>query len=69
MKEPKKIATPYRCKRYGILNPFGDVWTPETFDTMDEARQHVASFWASKPDHDLSKYTIVPVRVTVATVT
>lgn len=58
----------YKCRRYGILNPYGDVWTPDTFNTMLGAEQHVRDFWAKQPDHDLSKYKVVVVNVTVSPV-
>lgn len=67
--KPKKGPKPYRCRRYGILNPYGDVWSPETFNTMLAAREHVKRFWSNQPDHDLSKYEIVPVKVIVSAVT
>lgn len=69
MKKPKKGPKPYRCQRYGILNPYGDVWTPDTFNTMDAARQHVENFWRGQYDKDLSKFVVVPVKVVVSAVT
>jgi hypothetical protein len=51
--------------RWGILNPWGDVWTVETFDDADRARDHVRAFWAGQ-QQDLTKFSVVPVRVRVS---
>jgi len=53
--------------RLGILNPWGDIWTPTTFDTEAEARDYMARYSTTfKPALNLSKHTVVPVRVTVS---
>jgi len=50
-------------KRYGILNHIGGIWTPKTFDTESEARRYLKS---QMPLYgDLSRHTVIPVRVTV----
>lgn len=69
MKPKKKKSGAYRTRRYGILNPYGDVWTPDTFNTIAAAQKHIAMFWASQPTKDLSKFTVTLVRVTVSAVT
>jgi hypothetical protein len=57
---------PYTEIALGILGPYGNVWTPDTFETIEEARKHVADFWAGQPvEQDLSAFKIVPVEVTV----
>lgn len=62
-----KIPEPYECSnRYGILNPYGDVWSPETFDSMDAALKHLTKFWG--PRDDLSRFTVIPVRVIVSAI-
>lgn len=58
MKKPRSTAR----EVYGILNPYGDVWTTETFDTEEAARKHVRDFWHSMPDG----YRIVRARVRVS---
>lgn len=58
---------PARGTAFGILNPWGDLWTYETFRTREAAARYVASFWAGNPSApDLSKFKVVPVRVTVS---
>lgn len=61
----KKKPAPYRMERFGVLNPYGDVWSPETFDTPEEAERHVREFWKDQKGKDLSIFKIVPVGVTV----
>lgn len=67
MAQPKK-PKPARGKAFGILNPYGDLWTYEHFPNEASARAYVREFWATVPDHnqDLSKFKVVPVRVTVS---
>lgn len=66
--EPKssKARKPYRARRIGIVNPYGDIWTPDTFDNAEQARAYIAEFWRRQPDTDLSKFTTETVRVTVS---
>ncbi|MEH2501271.1 hypothetical protein V1290_000082 [Bradyrhizobium sp. AZCC 1578] len=48
---------------YGILNPYGDMWTSEVFSTEGQARGHLERFWRTVPGgSDLSKYKIVRAR-------
>jgi len=47
---------------YGILNPYGDMWTPEVFSTIGGARGHLERFWHFQPGQDLSKFKIVRAR-------
>lgn len=63
-----KRPTPYRSRRYGILNPYGDIWSPVTFATIEEAKSRIADFWSFDPRHDLSQFSVVPVRVTVSAI-
>lgn len=49
---------------WGILNANGDLWTYQVFDTREQARAQLASFWhgfyrSEPPDG----YRIVPVKV------
>jgi len=66
VKKPK----PARGRAFGILNPWGDVWTYETFETEGEARAYIAAFWLHPGfgPQDLSKFKVVPVRVVVSVV-
>lgn len=63
-----KKSKPYRStSRFGILNPYGDIWSPETFDTEAEAMAYVEQFWRdTKGVTDLSRFKPVRVRVTVS---
>lgn len=49
---------------WGILNPYGDVWTYEAFTTPENARAHLFAFWGKTfrraPDKG---FRIVPVKV------
>ena len=63
----KKRPRPAKDYCYGILNPYGDMWTHKTFQSPREAAKYVINFWrgvgkGSEPDR---KYRIVPVEVRV----
>lgn len=61
-----KRPKPYRTtKRFGILNPSGDMWTVNTFETSNAAQRHLEAFFG-KPHIGLKKFKIIPVRVTVS---
>lgn len=49
--------------RFGILNHIGTIWTPETFDTENEAARYLAA--RESQYSNLSRHKVVPVRVTV----
>lgn len=60
--------------RFGILNHLGEPWTPETFDTADQAQAYLdecRAGWpkpkAGEPD-PLRHHRVSKVRVTVARV-
>lgn len=61
---------PARGTAFGILNPWGDVWTYETFSTEAEARQHIKNFWTGIKSStvDVSRFSVVEVRVTVSVI-
>lgn len=65
-KKPK----PYRMSgRYGILNPYGDLWTPETFTTVMGAKNYATKYWRDFPGKtkvNPSEFLIVEVAVTVS---
>ena len=50
---------------FGILSPYGGVWTRDVFETEASARQHIAAFWAKTPKLDQSEFRVVPVCVTI----
>ena len=69
---PKK-AKPARGKGLGILNPWGDLWTHNIFETEAGAQQYIRDFWsqpgfkaADRAPQALAKYRVVPVRVIVS---
>lgn len=62
-------ATPARGTAWGILNPYGDLWTHNTFQTEAEAAEYIRSFWKDWPGgapSNLSAFRAVPVKVTVS---
>lgn len=64
----KKPTRPksYRAKRFGILNHFGEIWTPETFATEDAAGCYLKLCRNTNPSWKLDKHKVVPVRITVS---
>lgn len=51
---------------FGILNAYGDFWTPLPFESEAKARQHIIDFWGTNTesrDKCLRTHKIVPVRV------
>ena len=62
-------SRPYVDDRFGILNPWGDVWTPDTFDTEEAAREHLRDFWSQpgfgRKYQDVTRFKVVPVTVRV----
>jgi len=53
--------------RFGILNPWGTIWTPETFDTRQAASTYVERYWADfgPGARDPKDFEVVPVSVRV----
>ena len=52
---------------WGILNADGDLWTYHVFDTREQARAHLVSFWHGFDGSEPRKgYRIVPVKVTTS---
>lgn len=53
-------------RRFGILNPHGDIWTSDTFTSEEAARRHIADFWRNiRNAGDLTRFKVIPVRVHV----
>jgi hypothetical protein len=69
MGEPKPVRALKRKIRtanrdgYGILNPYGDMWTTEIFETPAAAEQFVRDFWRGAKDIDHSRFRVVRARV------
>jgi len=61
------MTKPYRMKRLGIMNRVGGIWTAETLDSEDIAREYIATY-ARRWSMDLSRHTVVPVNVTVSAI-
>lgn len=68
MKKPKQGPKPYRAPRYGILNHFGEIWTPETFATEELAGSYLKLCSKTNPSWKLGNHKVVPVTVTVTAV-
>lgn len=48
---------------YGILNTYGDFWSPNLFEDEEEAKAYFYRFWRGVKDApDWSKYRVVPAR-------
>lgn len=64
-----RAPAPLSGEAWGILNPFGDFWTYQTFSSEAWARQYIKDFWAgNKNKPDLATFTPVPVTVTVTAI-
>lgn len=66
MKKPKKIVKPAKKRPamsshngYGILSPYGDMWTSSIFNSPTEAKDYIRDFWRGVKGHDITKYRIV----------
>lgn len=45
---------------YGIMNPYGDMWTSEVFATPGQAKGHLERFWSGADGQtDLTRFKIV----------
>lgn len=61
-----KRAKPARREMFGILNPYGDIWSTSTFETEAHARKFISDFWRNSKDIDLSQFKVIRVRVVVS---
>lgn len=52
------------AERYGIINPYNTVWSPNTFDSESAALAHLKAFWRGTKC-DISEFKIAKVRVTI----
>ena len=62
------MTKPYRMQRLGVVNHVGDVWSPETFDSVEGGQAYIDRAKRQNPTWDLSNHRVVPVRVTVSVV-
>lgn len=65
-------AKPAEGIAWGILNPYGDLWTHRTFPSEKAAEQHVMDFWRGvsvEKTGDLRRFRPVQVKVHVSVFT
>lgn len=60
-----KTILPYEMEAIGILNPYGQIWSRNTFETVDAAKAYVRDFWKGRPEGELERYRYIPVNVTI----
>jgi hypothetical protein len=53
-----------KVERFGIINPYGGIWTPNTFDTPEDAARYVSNYWKSDAEK-IKGFKVVLVSVTV----
>lgn len=59
----KKAPKATGFEGFGIVNPYGDMWTTDVFRSPEAASEHLADFWRGSPEKDLSRYRIVKAKV------
>lgn len=58
-------AKPYVDEHlWGVISPFGEIWSPHVFGSRDEAVDYVKAFWKGHPER-LAGYDFEKVRVTI----
>ncbi len=62
-----KHPLPSKMMRYGILSPYGNIWTIDTFDSAAEANRHLKKVFHGVVG-DINTFKIIAVEVTVKTV-
>jgi hypothetical protein len=60
-----KSPKPYEWQAFGILNPYGDLWTPEFFEDPEDAFEHMKVFWGPTYEDKARGFKVVPVDVMV----
>lgn len=61
-----------RADLFGVKNHVGSIWSSHTFQTRAEAQAYLnreREEWARKGWGDLSKHSVVPVKVTIKEIT
>ena len=61
----KTIKGVTRTDQFGIVNPYGQIWTTDTFDSPEAAQAHLNAFWRGTKEAGIERFAIVPVRVRV----
>lgn len=61
-KHTRPYEVPY--PRFGILNPYGQIWTHNTFDSEADAKGYLERFWEKTPDN-LPGFKVIKVVVTI----
>jgi hypothetical protein len=61
----KKSAKPYEQTGFAIINPHGDVWSPEIFNDDDAVRRHLDRFWGGRAKWKDFDFRIAPATSTV----
>lgn len=64
-KAPEPVE-PVVVHRWGIIGPYGNIWTPDTFAKPEDAEDHLRSFWGRQ---GFDGYYAAPVEVTVRDIT
>lgn len=68
--KPKTVKRPKpaRGEAWGILNPWGDFWTYETFGNEAAAVAYIENFWRGFPgtSPDLRRFKVVRAKITVS---
>lgn len=69
MREKLTKAMPLKSEAngeaWGIMNPYGELWTFKTFVSSEAAEEYIHQFWKSVPAVDKSGFRPVRVRVRV----
>lgn len=64
--DSSRMLRPVVKHGWGILNPYGNIWTDKTFESPEEAYEYLKAFWKKATDRELQKFKIVRVTKTVA---
>jgi len=60
-----KNPNAYVLRGWGIVNPYGGIWTHEIFATEDDARRHLEEFGKSMKPWNPKGFRFVRVKLTV----
>ena len=59
----KRDPGPYETRAlWGIMNPYGSLWTDQAFESPADAESYLRNFWKDISKASLSKFRIVLVR-------
>lgn len=68
MKRSSKPMRTYERTGVGIVNPYGQLWSDEVYDTPEAAIAHLRRFWNGVPAYDESRWSLTMVLVKVTAV-